>query len=243
MRSIVAQHTARKWWYRWIRSFNWFAFRYYWFVWLLFISLSALLLYLILTHNDEHGCNTQRIEKSIEIINKQLDSCCSCNRAFSDRNENRDSLELLNDSIPQAPTENCAVHFTGLIMGGAPVNNNISKVYVEDNSSEYVGSGFYPNNSAAFPKAVNTTFDGIAIASGAHLIIYSKPNFQGSVLLDVVGPKIINNMRWKDDERYNHCMTDVFPGDLESKFPRRVRIWSNSDMHNWSYGSCKIFCE
>jgi hypothetical protein len=222
---------------------NWFAFRYYWFVWLFFITNTAILLYFILTLRNKTNCDVTRIEKSIEIINKQLDSCCSCNLSQAEQNVNRDSLDRVQDSIPKAPTENCAVHFTGLMMGGSPVSNNISKVYVEDNSSEYVGSGFYPNNLVAFPKAVNTTFDGIAIAGGAHLIIYSKPNFQGSVLLNVVGPKIINNVKWKDDPRYDHCMTDVFPGDLESKFPRRVRVWSNSDMHSWSFGSCKIYCE
>lgn len=78
MRSIVAPHTARKWWYRWIRTMNWFAFRYYWFVWLFFIASTAILLYFILTHKDKTSCDTTRIEKSIEIINKQLDSCCSC---------------------------------------------------------------------------------------------------------------------------------------------------------------------
>lgn len=244
MRSIVAPHTSRKWWYRWIRTMNWFAFRYYWFVWLFFIASTAILLYFILTHKDKASCDTTRIEKSIEIINKQLDSCCSCaNQNFSQINENQDSLQRIQDSIPKAPTENCGVHFSGLIMGGNAVNMNISKIYEEDDFSEYVGSGFYSKNTNAFPKAVNSTFDGIAIDQGTHLIIYSKPNFRGAVLLDVVGPKIINNVKWINDDRYNHCNTDNYPAPLQQKYPQRVRTWSNSDMHNWSFGSCKIYCE
>jgi len=88
MRSIVALHTARKWWYRWIRTMNWFAFRYYWFVWLLFIASTAILLYFILTHKDKVNCDKTRIEKSIEIINMQLDSCCSCSSAEKVNYEN-----------------------------------------------------------------------------------------------------------------------------------------------------------
>jgi hypothetical protein len=67
---------------------NWFAFRYYWFVWLFFLTSTAILLYFILTHKDKVSCDSTRIEKSIEIINKQLDSCCSCRSAERVNNEN-----------------------------------------------------------------------------------------------------------------------------------------------------------
>ena len=143
---------------------------------------------------------------------------------------------------PQAPQENCRVFFSGLIVGGQAVQSNISEVYVLDGSSEFVGAGEYPDNTKAFPNSVSTTFDGIAIDAKTRLIIYSKPNFQGQVLLDIDGPVIINNIKWKNDSRYNHCNTDIFPANLQNTYPQSVRRWSNSNMHDWSFGSCKIMC-
>ena len=143
---------------------------------------------------------------------------------------------------PQAPQENCRVFFSGLIVGGQAVQSNISEVYVLDGSSEFVGAGEYPDNIKAFPNSVSTTFDGIAIDAKTRLIIYSKPNFQGQVLLDIDGPVIINNIKWKNDSRYNHCNTDIFPANLQNTYPQSVRRWSNSNMHDWSFGSCKIMC-
>lgn len=143
---------------------------------------------------------------------------------------------------PQPPQENCRVFFSGLIVGGKAVQANISEVYVLDGSSEIVGAGDYPDNTKAFPNSVSTTFDGIAIDAKTRLIIYSKPNFQGKVLLDIDGPVIINNTIWKNDTRYNHCNTDIFPAKLQDTYPESVRRWSNSNMHDWSFGSCKIMC-
>ena len=51
--------------------------------------------------------------------------------------------------------------FTGLVVGGTFVDDNISVVYKVDKFSEYVGQGSYPSNKLAFPKAVKSTFDGI----------------------------------------------------------------------------------
>jgi hypothetical protein len=177
---------------------------------------------------------------------KEIDSlmmnCCECTQdTISIREEEEmDTLEI--DSIPQPPKQNCRVHFSGLVMGGKYVHENISEIYKEDFASEYVGEGFYANNTSAFPKSVRTTFDGIAIDKGTQLIIYSQPNFKGSVLLDIKGPAIINNVKWKNDSRYNRCNTENYSSNLQSNFPQSVRYWSKSDMHDWSYGSCKIIC-
>jgi len=127
-------------------------------------------------------------------------------------------------------------------MGGAFDPIGISKIYEIDFLSEYVGEGDYPQNEKAFPKAVFHTFDGIAIDKGTRLIIYSKSNYQGEVLLDVLGPKIILNVLWKNDSQANHCLTDVFPHDLEQNYPRSARMWSSGNMHKWSSGSCRIIC-
>jgi hypothetical protein len=127
-------------------------------------------------------------------------------------------------------------------MGGIKNPMNISEIYKEDEWSEYVGEGEYPDNTLAFPKAVQSTFDGIAVDSGTRLIIYSGKNLSGQILLDVQGPKIINNSIWRSDSRYAHCNTDVYPPELQKTYPQKVREWSNGNMHDWSFGSCKIIC-
>jgi hypothetical protein len=245
MRRQFSNHSRQKWWVKWIRTMNWFSFRYYWFVWLLFLSSCFGLLFWLQNDSSRINCDTRNAEQTVSRINEQMNYCCGCNNQTDKDSISHvsDSLKLKEDSIPKPPSENCGVHFTGLVMGGYFVDNNISKIYKTDAYSEYVGSGFYPKNTVAFPKSVKNTFDGIAIDKGTHLIIYSKPNFKGRILLDAVGPKIINNVIWKNDSRYDHCNTDKYPEELQKKYPQKVRTWSNSNMHKWSFGSCKIFCE
>lgn len=143
---------------------------------------------------------------------------------------------------PQEPKKDCRAFFTGALLGGYFKDEHISKIFEVDNYSEYVGSGEYPDNSSAFPKAVATTFDGIAIDKGTRVIIYAEKDFKGKILLDKTGPVLINNGKYRNDARYSKCNTEDFPADLQAIFPQSVREWSNEDMHDWSNGSIKIIC-
>ncbi len=145
--------------------------------------------------------------------------------------------------IGEPPRENCRVFFTGLVVGDEFDSVGVSEAYVIDECSEYVGAGEYPDNTVAFPNAVAHTFDGIAIDKKTRVIIYSEKNFQGTVLLDKVGPAIINNGLWKNDVRYMNVNTKTFKEPLQTNFPQSVREWSEGNMQEWSYGSLKITCE
>ncbi len=239
----------KKWWVKTIRERNFFGFRYWWFNWSAWILACFLLLYGVFfqTDIDNSSClDRYNLSRGVADIDKAMEKCCSCNKINIpipipipiDSTKRR-----INDTIQKEPTQNCRVHFSGLIMGGEAVDNNISKIYKEDFASEYVGGGFYKSNQKAFPKSVKTTFDGIAVDKGTRLIIYSRKNYKGQVLLDIKGPAIINNVIWKDDSRYNHCNTEDYPTNLQSNYPQNVRIWSVSNMHQWSFGSCKIICD
>ncbi len=224
----------RPWWYRALRGTQYYAFRYWAIVLSAFFLLLAMwfwLCYMPYLNQNNECCLVREYIQKVRSAEQALQECCEC------------QPEYVQDSIPRAPQVNCRVHFSGLLMGGQYEEIGISEIYTEDFASEYVGAGFYPNNSEAFPKAVSTTFDGIAIDRGTHLILYSQPDFTGEVLLDVRGPAIINNVRWVNDSRYNHCNTDIFPLNLQSNYPQNVRRWSTSDMHKWSNGSCKIMCD
>ncbi len=212
---------------------GYYAFRY----WALFLIAFFLLLavwvwfcYLPYLNSEKQCCLVKEYEQKVKTLEQELELCCDC------------QLQYINDSIPRAPQENCRVHFSGALMGGQFEEYKISEIYKEDLYSEYVGSGNYPSNSQAFPKAVHHTFDGIAIDRGTRLILYSEPNFNGDVLLDVIGPAIINNGIHADNGEYNYCNTDNYPLNLQSNYPQNVRRWSSSNMHDWSNGSCKIMC-
>ena len=241
---IVKTNRKEKFWFHNIRSTNYFCYRYWWLV--LFIFIIYIVLWYLFCFKTPYltNCpNNQSISNNINRINEDLDNCCGCtpNIKVTPDTIVKNQPDTVAKPPLYVPRENCRVHFSGAIMGGEP-DNGISKIYEVDQWSEYVGEGDYPDNIRAFPKSVASTFDGIAIDAGTHLIIYSEKNFSGVVLLDVYGPKIINNGFYKNDPRYSHCNTDLYSPALQKTYPPSVRIWSNGDMHDWSFGSCKIIC-
>ena len=151
----------------------------------------------------------------------------------------------------------CYAHFSGVHISGKKVEIYYeyffrTKVFEDDKWSEIIPNGEYSSIKLAFPILKNTTFDGIAIKSGTHLVIYEKEDFEGRVVLDIKGPAIINNIGfkqdeygYKNDEKYKDVFDDVnWPDEeLAKEFPPEVRKWSDEIMHNWVDGSCKITCE
>eukprot|EP01084_Bolivina_argentea_P167748 291063_1 len=140
--------------------------------------------------------------------------------------------------------KDCFAYFTGLVVSDEYNAGNTSVAYVVDKYSECVGEGKYPRNKDAFPNAVRYTFDGIAIDEGTRVIIWEKENFQGKIWLDQKGPAIINNVLWKGDNRYplyTATMSKTFKDkDLQKSYPQNRRLWSVSNMHNWSKGSVQV---
>ncbi len=141
------------------------------------------------------------------------------------------------------PRPNCRAHFSGTLLADNPITGHISKIYTPDKYGEYVGEGEYPNNNTAFPKAVKYTFDGIAVDKGTRIILYSKENFKGTVLLNIKGPAIINNSKWKDERRIRDFKTRNFANGFQSQFPTSCRSWSKGNMNDWSNGSIKVICD
>ena len=72
-------HKANRnhWWYRWIRSINWFAFRYWWFVWTLFM-LGLLWYYFFCCPVPNKSCFDNEFRNRIDNINERLNDCCDC---------------------------------------------------------------------------------------------------------------------------------------------------------------------
>jgi len=132
------------------------------------------------------------------------------------------------------------VHFTGLVMSDHFSSRDLSKIRQKDEFSDFISPGKYANINAVLKQSTNSTLDGIAIPPGTRLVIYSKDDFEGEILLDVTGPAIINNGIWQNDKRYMEANSKDYPADLQGVYPQSVRKWSSSNMHPWSEGSMEI---
>jgi len=144
--------------------------------------------------------------------------------------------------VTRPPQIGCRAFVSDLVVGDEYVEHHISEIYKIDALSDYVGSGKYTDCQTAFPNAASGTFDGIGLDAGTRIIIYSEPNFKGKILLDIVGPAIINNVVWKNDDRYNIYMKKKFKEPYEKMFPPKVRYWSKTNMHDWTNGSIIVTC-
>ncbi len=148
--------------------------------------------------------------------------------------------------VPMAttsPKPGCRAHFSGAILGNRVVEGHISQIYdLNDPAGEMVGAGRYPDNTQAFPKAVATTFDAIAVDKGTSVILYAEPNFGGTPVAELKGPAVLVNTIWFGDQRYLN--SGLAPDSLlDALFPAEVRRFSSENMHLWSHGSVMVQCK
>lgn len=132
------------------------------------------------------------------------------------------------------------VHFSGLLISDTREDDLSSKAYSKDPYSDFINPGKYSviNNSLVYSNY--QTLDGIAVPANIRLIIYSEPHFKGTILLDIVGPAIINNAIKKNIPASEEVQTREFNTPLQQIFPQSVRIWSANDMKSWINGSMEI---
>ena len=150
-------------------------------------------------------------------------------------------------TTPPPPTLECFCHISDLLVGGRFVNNWLAEIFVPtSNWCDIVPAGDYPNASTAFPKAAKGTFDGMAIGSNTRCIFYDQPNFQGNIILDEMGPLVVNNGYWLST-RHKSTVTNFHTENyadpqLQSMYPQERRMWSSTSMHTWKNGSLRIIC-
>jgi hypothetical protein len=103
MRFEFKKRLMKKWWFRSIRSYTWFSFRYYWLNYLIWGILTALLIWLLLTIFKDPGmCNEDKeINRLLRKIDRELESCCNCNIVETEIDSlSRDNrLDSLRDSL------------------------------------------------------------------------------------------------------------------------------------------------
>jgi hypothetical protein len=89
----------------------------------------------------------------------------------------------------------------------------------------------------SFSESIAGTFDAIAIKAGYAICIYSQEYFEGRPFAVVKGPKIVNNIQYKNNTRWPE-----YPGVYGGQWPI---YWSNSEMRNstWQNPKSMIICK
>ena len=150
----ISAHTKRKWWYRTIRSMNWVSFRYWWFIWLLFL-LAILIFSLRCCKTEEKDCNYD-FTNSFRSIDSLLYNCCEC-----------DLME--EDSIISPPDP----------VGTLPCDDSQPRTYSGSNvvhrQSYDIGSasGFIPicfNTGNRYPDNVKVIYNGQTIFESGSIL-------------------------------------------------------------------------
>ncbi len=95
----TSAHTKRKWWFRTIRSMNWFSFHYWWFIWLLFTVTILLFVFKCCNETKPKQCeNNNDLTSQLRIIDSLLYNCCDCNF------ERIEEIDAEKDSINEDPS-------------------------------------------------------------------------------------------------------------------------------------------
>ena len=132
------------------------------------------------------------------------------------------------------------VHFSGLLISDIREDDLSSRACAKDPYSDFIKAGKYNLINHLLVYSNYQTLDGIAVPANMRLVIYSEPNFKGTLLLDVTGPAIINNISEKNNPNAEEIRTREFMAPFQGKFPQSVRTWSVNDMKLWVKGSMEI---
>ena len=132
------------------------------------------------------------------------------------------------------------IHFSGLLISDMRQDNLSSGAFSKDPYSDFIKPGKYNLITNLLVYSSYQTLDGIAVPANIRLVIYSEPNFKGTILLDVTGPAIVNNGSKKNTPDAAEIQTHAFTMPLQAHFPPSVRTWSRSDMKSWENGSMEI---
>ena len=156
------------------------------------------------------------------------------NIPISDQPEDRDPIP---DNLPSINFhDNQFVHFSNNILGGEYIFGQVNIIGRVSDWCKKLGQGNYPNIKDTLNNI--SMLNGMAITKDVRVIVYSEPNFGGNIMMDVIGPAVLNN------DVYNRHMFPPFhtnypTNEWDIKYPPEKREWIyNMDM--WRLGSIKI---
>lgn len=163
----------------------------------------------------------------------------------------RAALEIRDEEYPKAKIELAlakqerwkTVHFSSLLISDSSITDLSSQAFNSDSYSNFIPLGQYPVLNGFSWGSTDQTPNGIAIPANVRFIIYSEPHFKGKVLVNVVGPAIINNVSKNNNSTSTAAHSKEFNAPLQTIFPQTARSWSANDMKDWYKGSMEIKVE
>lgn len=158
------------------------------------------------------------------------------------------ALGIRDEEYPRARIEQAearrefwkTVHFSSVLISDSSITDVSSQAFSTDSYSNFLPKGQYPVLTGFSWGAANQTPNGIAVPANVHFVIYSEPHFKGKILVDVVGPAIINSSSKKSNNASFIAHSKTFGLPLQTIFPQTVRVWSTGDMKDWWKGSMEI---
>lgn len=122
----------------------------------------------------------------------------SCNRDYGTSNY---TYTYQTDYDCYQPVEYCRVQFSDNVMNDVIQNTPVltSAIFNTDNYSDFISKGEYEDVSKLLVNSIKNKVDSIVIDKGVRLQIYSGKNYSGDLLIDVVGPMIINNAIYENN--------------------------------------------
>lgn len=138
--------------------------------------------------------------------------------------------------------DDCKIHTSGYLLADKAYPDATSKIFVQDSVSEILRAGEYVDIRLAIPRSIEFTLDAIAVSQNTRLIVYSRANFKGDILLDIDGPAVVNTISKKGSDFFESKIFDYSDPDLDKDFPPNTRVWSSSRMQTWENGSMKVSC-
>jgi hypothetical protein len=127
------------------------------------------------------------------------------------------------------------IHFTGAVMSDTFVLTHFSRAFVNDQYSDFLKPGKYPDGNASLPKSIASSLDGIAIPKKTRLVVYNQPHLKGTILIDITGPAIVNNSQFETSDFYAVANKKNYSRGLQEIFPQKVRRWTDSGNLSMSY--------
>ncbi len=134
------------------------------------------------------------------------------------------------------------VFISGCIVSDNYVREIFSEIFVDDEYSITVKKGVY-NINDILPEIKKITLDGLVIGIKTRLILYSDKNGHGNILVDTVGPLIINCKRWRYNKFFNISNSKKYKKELQNIFPLKKRMWSTDTLMKYNNGSIKVLYE
>jgi hypothetical protein len=184
-RPIVSHY--QPWWMRLIRSISWFSYRYWWFVWMLFVLAIMFFFYRCSKNNDRTICYSKNdFNQRFKTIDSLLYDCCDCTTSEKaiDCPDRELVFQVCNSN--KAIDDNFDVFLNDQFIGqlDLSVNDNVGAVFIASLDPDLIITD--PDFSCPISKMKVYRFDPEIVRFGENILVMkntknNRNNNEGSI--------------------------------------------------------------